>query len=63
MSDWWVEAANDAGVDQDWLKVKSKEMALGVNGGDWDVDYTEVQRRGWAIKVLWVCDKYPEGIF
>lgn len=25
-------------------------MALAINGGDWDADYTEAQKRGWQLK-------------
>ena len=32
----------------------AKEMALVVNGGDWDEDYTDAQKQGWFLKAEWV---------
>jgi len=37
---------------------EARAMALAVNGGDWEADYTEAQRRGWILKVRWALDRY-----
>ena len=33
-------------------------MALAVNGGCWEKDYTEFQKIGWYLKAKWVLEKY-----
>lgn len=54
----------DAGEAQDqWQhteheETEAKAMAEAVNGGNWDKDYTEVQQRGWILKVRWAMDRY-----
>ena len=35
------------------IQKQSREMALALNGGDWDKDYTESQKIGWYLKVLY----------
>ena len=33
-------------------------MALAVNGGSWEVDYTESQKIGWCLKVRWAHKRF-----
>jgi hypothetical protein len=40
----------------DKIKTLGQEMALAVNGGNWDTDYSEAQRMGWYLKAQWVLD-------
>lgn len=28
----------------------ARRMALSINGGDWEADYTDAQKRGWLLK-------------
>ncbi len=30
-------------------------MAEEINGGSWDVDYTESQKKGWMLRAAWAC--------
>lgn len=36
----------------------AREMALAVNGGDWDRDYSDYQKIGWCLKVEWAIKKF-----
>lgn len=31
-------------------------MALAINGGNWDADYSEAAREGWRLKAKWAFD-------
>lgn len=45
-------------MDEDDLDLMSKTavaMAREVNGAEWD-DLTEMQKRGWLLKVAWAAD-------
>jgi hypothetical protein len=47
------------------MKIIAREMAISVNGGDWDKDYTETQKIGWYLKAQWVfenCEYINEQI-
>lgn len=59
---WWDEEAKKIEASAEWLRTKAREMAEAINGGDWGRDYTEMQRRGWALKVVWFCLEYPGGM-
>lgn len=36
-----------------YLNEDAKNMALFVNGGDWDKDYIPPQKAGWQLKAFW----------
>ena len=38
----------------DHTKNLAKKLALRVNAGDWNNDYTEAQKIGWHQKIDWV---------
>jgi hypothetical protein len=39
-------------------KHEAQAMAEAINGGSWDKDYTEHQKRGWILKVRWAMNRY-----
>ncbi|MEM8976292.1 MAG: hypothetical protein AAGD43_29860 [Pseudomonadota bacterium] len=40
--------------------LEARDMAEAVNGGSWDVDYTDAQKVGWCLKVQWAMARYRE---
>lgn len=42
----------------DFEMVNGKELALAINGGNWDKDYTEGQKKGWYLKIRWMVGKF-----
>lgn len=34
------------------------KMAVDINGGSWDRDYTDAQKKGWCIKVQYFFENY-----
>ena len=40
------------------LEPEAKRMAISVNGGNWDKDYTDSQRLGWCLKIEWAIKEY-----
>ncbi len=44
----------------EYIKCEAKAMALAINGGDWDLDYTEAQKVGWARKAVWAARRYGD---
>lgn len=41
-----------------YIKGEARAMALATNGGDWNVDYTNAQKVGWAQKAVWAARRY-----
>ena len=35
------------------IEFAAKKMAEAVNGGKWEKDYTESQKKGWISKIEW----------
>lgn len=44
--------------DKEFTETEARAMAEAVNGGSWDTDYTEAQKAGWRLKVLWAMERY-----
>lgn len=40
------------------IQTEAKAMALAINGGDWQQDYSEAQKVGWCLKVKWAMERY-----
>lgn len=40
------------------VEAHAKRMAEAVNGGRWEENYTESQKRGWMLKVVWAMEEY-----
>lgn len=45
-------------ISQAFETSEARAMAEAINGGDWDTDYTEAQKRGWILKVRWAMRMY-----
>lgn len=39
----------------------AEKMALDINGGSWDKDYTEAQKNGWRLKAWWCFNYCVDG--
>ena len=44
--------------DEKFIDDEARAMAEAVNGGSWDTDYTEAQKAGWRLKVMWAMERY-----
>lgn len=44
--------------DEKFIDDEARAMAEAVNGGSWDADYTEAQKAGWRLKVMWAMERY-----
>lgn len=42
----------------DKTKELAEALAISVNGGSWDKDYTEAQKIGWCLKIQWMQENY-----
>lgn len=38
----------------------AEKMAVDVNGGEWNKDYTDAQKIGWCLKIQWVMNHFDE---
>lgn len=42
----------------DLEKEIGQRMALDVNGGDWNKDYSDGQKTGWYLKARWMLNRF-----
>ncbi len=43
-----------------WIEHEAERMAVHVNGGNWNRDYTEAQKMGWRRKIEYMLTRVKE---
>lgn len=43
-----------------WMEDEAKKMAEEINGGKWETHYSETQKQGWRLKILWAINRFSK---